>query len=330
MKNNILTVIKYAFFLALGGGLLYFAFRNTDPTQMIGEIRQADYFWVGASVAVGIFSYYSRAARWLVLLEPLGYKPKLSNSLYSVFFGYFANIAAPRIGELARCTALNQTEKIPLNALIGTVILERVLDVVILFSLILISFLLNADLFGQFFLNLFSEKLQTSGTGGLIWGGIAVLLLSCLLLFLLRKKLMQLSFAEKLKAFLQGIYTGFSTIGKMQKKGQFIFHTLVIWSGYILMTYTGFFALSETAHLSFADSIFITVAGGLGMAVPANGGIGTFHTAVMFGMAALGIEKHTGLVFATIMHASQVLFVLLTGSFSFVMLYIEKNKRSTP
>lgn len=326
MKKKILTILKYVFFLGLGVGLLYFAFHNTNPSEMFEEISEANYFWVGMSVFAGIFSYYSRAARWLILLEPLGFKPKLSNSIYSVFFGYFANIAAPRIGELARCTALNQTEKIPLNALIGTVILERVLDVLILFLLIIISFLLNARLFGEFFLNIFSDKFKAADNLNLIFYSLATLIIILLLLFLLRKKIMQIPFTLRIKTFLRGVFDGFAAIRKMKKKWLFTIHTLVIWFAYILMTYIGFSALKETAHLSFTDGIFITVAGGLGMAVPANGGIGTFHAAVMFGLAALGVDKNPGLVFATIMHASQVLFILLTGSFSFVMLYIEKNK----
>lgn len=329
MKGKFFIILKYSFFLALGIGLLYFAFRNTNPEQMLKEVRGANYFWVGMSVFSGIFSYYSRSARWLILLEPLGYKPKFSNSLYSVFFGYFANIAAPRVGELARCTALNQTEKIPLNALIGTVLLERVLDVVILFFLIIISFFLNAELFGQFFLNIFRDKIQGSGSLSLILLLFSLLAIAVLLLFLFRKKIMKVSFAERIKTFLRGVIDGFASIGKMKKKWLFVLHTLIIWSAYIAMTYLGFSALKETTHLSLSDGIFITVAGGLGMAAPANGGIGTYHAAVMIGLAALGVDKNPGLAFATIMHASQVLFILLTGGFSFVMLYLEKNKKRT-
>lgn len=325
LKKNLLTVLKYVFFLSLGIGLLYFAFRNTDPQKMIGDLKEADYFWVLASVLSGIISYYSRAARWLILLEPLGYKPKLSNSLYSIFFGYFANIAAPRIGELARCTAINQTEKIPLTPLIGTVILERAIDVVMLFSLILISFLLNAQFFGKFFSDNFSGGLPNVNSTLIFFAGLTVFVIF-MLLIVFRKKLMQIPAMVKIKSFLKGIIEGFTSIAKMKKKWSFVMHTLAIWFAYILMTYIGFFAMKETAGLTFSDGIFVTVAGGVGMTIPANGGIGTYHTAVMLGLAALGIEKSAGLVFATIMHASQVLFILLTGSFSFVMLYIEKNK----
>ncbi len=330
MKKKFLTILKYIFFLALGAGLLYFAFRNTNPQQMIQEMREANYFWVGISVFVSIFSYYSRAARWLILLEPLGYKPKVSNSLYSVFFGYFANIAAPRIGELARCSALNQTEKIPLNVLIGTVILERALDVVILLFLLVVAFVLNIELFGNFFLTIFRDKFNSIDSATLTkFSAIVfiILVFFSVLVFIFRKKIQQIPFAGKIKTFLRGVLDGFSTILKLKKKWLFIFHTLFIWGAYIFMTYLGFFALKETSSLSFSDGIFITVAGGIGMAAPANGGIGTYHAAVMFGLVAIGIEKNAGLVFATIMHASQVLFILVTGSFSFLMLYIEKNKK---
>lgn len=327
MKNKFLTILKYALFLGLGIGLLFFALHSTNPEQMLKEIQGANYFWVFVSVLGSVFSYYSRAARWLILLEPLGYKPKFSNSLYSVFFGYFANLAAPRIGELARCTALNQTEKIPLNSLIGTVILERVIDVIILFLLIIIAFFLNAQLFGQFFTDVLQQKIQHSGNMNIFFGMLAMGAAIILILFFLRKKIMQVPFAQKIKLFLSGVFEGFATIGKMKKKWSFITHTLIIWLAYIGMTYIGFFALKETSHLNFSDGIFITVAGGIGMAVPANGGIGTYHAAVMFGLNALGIENNIGLAFATIMHASQVIFILLTGSFSFVMLYLARNRK---
>ncbi len=327
MKKKIFTLIKYTFFLGLGLGLLYFAFRNTNPHKMFLEMKEANYFWVSASVLVGIFAYYSRAARWLILLEPMGYKPKISNSLYSVLFGYFANLAAPRVGELARCTALNQTEKIPLNALIGTVLLERVIDVVILFLLIVLSVFLNAGLFGKFFLDVFKNKIQSSGNLNLIYLAIGFGFIIIAAIYFWRKKIASFSFFLKIKTFLSGVVEGFVSIGKMKKKWSFIAHTTTIWASYIVMAYVGFFALKETQHLTFADGIFITVVGGLGMAVPSNGGIGTYHASVMFGLAALGIENETGLVFATIMHASQVLFIILLGTFSFTMLYLKKNKK---
>lgn len=327
MKGRIFTIVKYVFFLGLGVGLLYLAFRNTNPHEMLREIRSADYFWVAMSVLAGVVAYYSRAARWLIVLEPLGYKPRLSTSLYSVFFGYFANIAAPRVGELARCTALNQTEKIPLNALIGTVILERAIDVVLLFLLMLTAFFLNTGLFGGFFQDIFREKLQSAQNMTLVFLLLGFMVLICLFLFFFRKRIMQFSFAEKVKTFLKGVFDGIAAIGKMKRKWLFVFHTAIIWVSYITMTYLGFFALSQTMHLSIADGIFITVVGGIGMAVPSNGGIGTYHAAVMFGLAAIGIDNNVGLAYATIMHASQALFIIVTGAFSFVMLYIEKNKR---
>ena len=327
--SSLFSAFKTLFFLALGTGLLYFSFRNTNPQQMLEETRNADYFWVGMSVLVGLVAYYSRAARWLLLLEPLGYKPKISNRLYSVVFGYFANMAAPRIGEIARCSALNKVEKIPLDLLIGTVILERVLDVLILLFLVGVVFLLNLQRFGSFFINIFQDKINSlngkTGTDFLYLSFMLAILFASAI-FLFRKKIQAIPVAKKVERFLRGVLDGFATIGKMEKKYLFILYTGIIWLSYIMMTFVGFFALKATTHLSFSDGIFITVAGGIGMAAPANAGIGTFHTAVMFALAAIGIEKNAGLAFAVIMHASQMLFIVVAGTVSFVMLYIEKKK----
>jgi hypothetical protein len=297
---------------------------------MLGEIRDADYFWVGMSVLIGCVPYYSRAARWLILLEPLGYKPKISNRLYSIAFGYFANMAAPRIGEIARCSALNKVEKIPLDLLIGTVILERALDVLILFLLVGAAFFLNLQMFGRFFIDIFQEKLNSlNGETVIHFAWLSFIFAAILVapIFLFRKKIRALPMAEKVKGFLRGVFDGFAAIGKIKKKYLFMLHTGIIWFSYIMMTVVGFLALQATAHLSFADGIFITAAGGIGMAAPANAGIGTFHAAVMFALAAVGVEKNAGLAFAVMMHTSQMLFIVISGIFSFVMLYIEKKSR---
>lgn len=326
-KFPLFNTVKYLLFLGLGILLLYLAFRGRDINQLIADLADANYYWVGLSLVFGVTAYVSRAKRWLILLEPMGYHPKLSNSLYAVVVGYFANIAVPRIGELTRCTALNQVEKIPVDKLFGTVILERVIDMFMLLSLTLLTILLQIDVFGNFFFNLFTAKSEGEGGIGSILPYIGIgMLMMLLLVFLLRKRLRKFAFVQKAKTFVMGIKDGFVTVLKLKKKRWFIFHTLLIWILYYLMTYVCFFSIDATSHLTPVDGLFVLATGGFGMAAPVQGGIGAYHYVVSLGLGVLSVPYSEALLFATIVHTSQTLMTLVLGSISMLMLYIARRK----
>ena len=132
VSNKITSTIKYVFLICLGFLLMYLAFRNMDFQQMKEELSHAKYSWIFISMIMAIASHISRALRWKLLLAPIGYNPKASNTIAAIFIAYFANIALPRFGEVARCTVLNRTDKIPIQTLVGTVIAERAFDFVCL------------------------------------------------------------------------------------------------------------------------------------------------------------------------------------------------------
>jgi glycosyltransferase 2 family protein len=336
LKTKLLPVLKYLIFLAIGILLLYYAFRNTNLTQMLEDIKRADFFWVAVSLFFAFLAFVSRGLRWLIMLEPLGYKPNAINSVATVFFGYFANLAAPRIGEVARCTAFSKTDRIPLTTLFGTVLLERVIDLTLLVFFIVVVFFLEINKFGEFFLDVFGNKL--SGVShSFIVVIISLLALFLLALFLLRTFILNLAFLQKPKQIIREVFQGFTTIKKMKKKSLFIFHTLFIWLMYYLMTYVAFFCIKETSHLNMADGLFIMVVGGLGMVAPTNGGIGAYHAIVSLGFSVFGIvpainpetgmeSSNVGLLYATIVHTSQTLLVLFGGIISLLVIYFAKKK----
>ena len=141
----------------LGLALLYIAFRGIDLKTLWQDLIKADYRWVIFALAISFFSHLSRAIRWRILIEPLGYKPRLINTFYAILIGYFANLAAPRLGEITRCGALTKTDDIPFEGLVGTVIVERVIDVFCLAILTFIIFFAKIDFFGSFLLqNIFN------------------------------------------------------------------------------------------------------------------------------------------------------------------------------
>ena len=139
---------------------MYLAFKNQNPKTLLSQLKDVNYIWVVLSILFGFFAIVSRAIRWVILLENLGFSVKKLNSIYAVSIGYFTNIAVPRAGEITRCTSLNQTENIPVDKLLGTIILERVIDFIILISLVLVVLILKMDLFLSFFQS--SSKVKRS------------------------------------------------------------------------------------------------------------------------------------------------------------------------
>ena len=142
MKSKLFSIFKYLLLFFVGLALLWLTFRKENPAEIFSKLGTADPFWLGMSIILALLAFISRAVRWVLLMEPLGYKPRLSITLYALLVGYFANLAIPRIGEITRCGALASAEKVPFNALIGTVIVERVIDLLMLFiSMMLVAVL---------------------------------------------------------------------------------------------------------------------------------------------------------------------------------------------
>ena len=335
MDKKIINIIKYILFLSIGGVLLYFAFKDIPLDTFFESVKEANFFWVGINILFGLIAFVSRAIRWKIAIEPLGYNISKLNAFYALMLGYLANMAFPRLGEVTRCSALYKTEKVPVSKLLGTVIVERALDLIILLSIMIFVFFYNIDLFGGFILEkilnpaftAISAKFGSVGFAYAIIGGSILFIV--LLLYVYRKKLVKISIVKKIFELLKDVLDGVKTIYKMEKKLYFVFHTVVIWLFYTLMTYVVFFALKETSDLTFADALFVLVFGGIGMTLPVQGGFGTYHAIVALSLTIYGISYDTGLVYATISHEAQTLLVLIVGGFSAIMISIYKQKPNT-
>lgn len=323
-KKNILKIVL---FLGIGIALIVILFKDFDLKKMLDDLRNVDYFWVGMSMLCGLLAMISRGLRWNILIESMGHTASKTNTTNTVIFGYFINLFIPRAGELARCTSLNQVEDIPVNKLVGNILLERAFDMVILISLVGSVFLLKFDDILYFFNELSTiEEGSTSNSSPVKYIVLASILAIGIVLFLFRKKIQNSPLYNKAKDFLIGIKEGFKSAFKMKKKGLFLFHTFFIWLMYFMMTYVVFFAIPYTSHLGVGDGVYIMVVGGLGMVVPVQGGLGPYHLAVSIGLSSLGIEKESGLLFATVVHAAQTIMVLSSGGFSTIMLSLAKRK----
>jgi uncharacterized protein (TIRG00374 family) len=332
LRKATIQFLKFLAFFAVGILLLWLAFRNVDTKKFLSDLREANYYWLILSVLFGFFAFVSRSRRWILLIHPLGYSPSLRNSFYALMTGYLANLALPRMGEITRCVALGKKEKIPVDQLIGTVVVERTIDFISLMTIMIILIFTSGDQVGLFLKNSIQIPIQKMfGATWIIWFTSILFLLASVAFILLikyKKSLRKIRFFSKMFDVARGVINGLKTITNMHKKWEFVFHTIFIWLNYALMTYVVFFSLESTSFLTFRDSIFILVIGGLGMSAPVSGGIGAFHYIIQQGLYHVkGIPLEDGFAYATLTHESQLIFVVITGAISFFILF---RKEKTP
>lgn len=320
LKKTIFTILP----ILLGVGLIWYFLSKLSPqdkTDIINSFKTANYWWVVLSLLFGIISHLSRAYRWQFMLEPLGYKPKFANSVMAVLIGYLVNLIMPRAGEIARATAISKYESIPFEKAIGTIISERIADVIMLLFIIATAFFFQTELISSY---IFKDESSNSSSSYYILIGILAIL--GFLFFQLVKKSNH-PFIQKIQKFIYGLVEGVASIFKMKKKWAFIFHTVFIWTMYVLMFYVVTFALPETTNLPFGALIVGFVVGALSMALT-NGGLGTYPVFVAGALILYHIEDNPARAFGWIMWTAQTLMVLLFGGLSFLFLPIYNQKKA--
>jgi glycosyltransferase 2 family protein len=334
LKRGIIQALKFLAFLAVGALLLWLAFRNVNFSKLGDQLKKADYSWLVLSVLFGLFAFISRARRWMILINPLGHKPSLWHTFHAMMSGYLANIALPRIGEITRCVALGRKEKIPVDQLIGTVVVERTIDFISLLLIMLFLIFTRSKNINQFLEESILIPLQDKvfSLFGFTWVVWAILLAigftALFMLFRYRKELRKLRFFARIFDLARGIINGLKTITKLERKWEFIFHTVFIWLNYALMTWVVVFALETTSHLSFINSIFILVIGGLAMSAPVQSGIGAYHYFVSRGLAFVEkVNYEDGMAYAILAHESQLIFVAIVGTISFFIMFGRHHKK---
>ena len=337
-KNILLVILKYIASLSFAGLIIYLLFRNQDPVALIEKISEVEFGWVILSMIFGGWAYINRGLRWIVLIDALGYQSSKINSVSAVSVGYFTNMFIPRAGEISRCTALNRVEKIPVDKLFGTILVERVIDFAFLISLFLLTLILKFDLILKFFSELGSQSSGSEVSNSTkYYVLLAIILFFGLTYYFLKKWIVKTVFYDKIIEFIQGLKEGFKSIKKMKRKSAFWFHTFSIWIMYFLMTYICFQAIPETSHLSISDGLFLLVLGGIGMVIPTPGGVGSYHAIVMIGLSVLGVgtiflgengdPSNPALLFPTIVHIAQTLVAIIMGSIGLLILSLTKRKQ---
>jgi len=308
--------------IGLGVFLVIYSYLSTDEiirSQIYFYIRQANPLYVGLSLLFALLSHVSRAIRWNYLLRPLGYQTPLLSSFYFVMMAYFANLGIPRSGEVLRATSLRTYEKVPFEKGFGTIVTERIIDLVMLFIVIGVTLFLQTERL---------TKLMASNKKALVIS-VLVLIIAVVGLWVsiavLKKSTLEI--AQKLTRFLEGIQSGLLSVFKMKQKGYFIAHTLFIWACYIAMFWVIKYTLPETESLGLSELLVAFIAGSFAMTAT-NGGVGLYPIAVRASLALFGISFASGEAFGWILWISQTLMIVLCGAFCFLSLPLIYRKRS--
>lgn len=323
--------------IALAIGLLYYVLKDVPLAELAKQFRRANYYWL-ALVGVLICLYHlTRAARWQLTLQALGYSPTLLRTLIALLAGTLASMIVPGAGELTRCGTLQRTDGIPITQGIGSVVAERVIDLFMLALLIGLTLLLAFDRVGQYIVNLLAplqERFTRLSQSGLLVGilllGSAVL--AGILYWLARQEVIrQHSLTRRLLGIGQGVGQGFMSIRQLQRPGLFIALTLMSNVCVFLITYVLFFASPQTTTLPPTAALTILTVSSLGgLAVPTQGGLGTYHFLVSRVLMLYTMNETEAVITATFLHAVQMGFSLLLSSLSFVVLPLILRQQRLP
>lgn len=323
--RKMIPFLKFSLPLLAGLMLLFYAFKNVQLDDFLYKLNLTRYGWVIGSMLLSLVAYASRAYRWQLLLRAADQKVSTFRLTLAVFVGYLANLAFPRLGEVVRCVVLKKTNQIPVSLSIGTVVTERIIDSLVLFFFLTIALLLEFDLIVTYFENILST--HHIPLDGILHAALTLLMIfSILFLVILRTNK---SWSQRIKKMALEVLKGILTIKSIQSKSLFLTTTTVMWFTYFLMSYMIFFALEETSSLSLTAGFMLLVSGGIALALPVQGGIGTYHAMIAMMLGLYCIENTTGLFLATLLHSSQILSVVIFGGISLVItLSIEKNNRN--
>ena len=323
MNKKTSKTLWYVVFLALGVALLWFSFRNIDLSQLWTDIKGAKYSWMLLSLACLAISLYFRALRWNIQIEALGYKTRPSSTYGAVLIAYLANCIFPRLGEVVRCSVLKRKENIPFDKTLGSVISERIIDLLVLFGLAFLVIVFQWKLLGSLITSWMVPLVNKLINNVLL--GIIVIIIGVIFIVFLIKIIRK---NKKIASLWHGFIDGIKSVVTMKKKWRFILYTLAVWGFYVLMTWLPFYMLAETSHLGIVEAITLLGIATLGIVAPVPGGIGTYHfIAITLLNGFYGISEQVAGSFAAINHGSQMIFYLITGILAYVvMFFFDKRK----
>ena len=320
MKASIRKFLSLTIPLFIGLGIIYYQY-TTLTTEELEKIKisfiKADYFYIFLSLFIALFGFWSRAYRWKFALQHLGYQTKFHNDLMTVCVSYLVNLTIPRSGEVSRAMLLKKYEDVPFDKGFGTIVAERIVDMLIFLLFVTIGFISQFETIYQYLVNN-GVKFET-----LIWAGILVFVV--FVIFVLVWIYAEWKIILKLKQKLSGLIEGMQSILKMKDKWKYIFHSFFIWFSYLMMFYVTIFALPETANISFDIVVMGFIFGTLAVGFT-NGGLGAFPLAIAMIYSLYGIPNDVGVAFGWLVWTSQTLLTIFLGLLSYLLLPILNKK----
>lgn len=317
------SFLKIILSIGLAAFLLFLVFRNVEMEGFWEKAETVNYSWVIVSIILSMVAYVARAYRWNILLRPLGYDLKTSRTTLAVLIGYLANLALPRLGEITRCGVLNRNDRVPVPAALGTVVVERIVDLLALLVLIAVSLLAEFDRLTGFLASAYSD-LKIPIWVPILIVCIGILGLLGLVIFIKKQDKLTGKFAELAKSFV----AGFISLKDIKSPLGFIISTIIIWAVYYLMSYIIVFSLPETAHLGLVAGLMLLVTGGIAISLPVQSGFGTYHGMVAGMLLLYAVEKDTGLFLATLLHTSQIVAVAIFGTIALIISFLIRRKEN--
>lgn len=316
-SKSSIKILKIALPILLGVFLIWYSLSQLSIKELIGYFKTADYGYIALGILFGLLSHLSRAYRWLFMLEPLGYKVKLGNSIMAVFATYLINYTIPRAGEVARASILTNYESVPFDKGFGTIVAERIADLLVMLLIISITLFLEFD----FIYGILIEKFNPFN---ILVGFFVLTMLGLFFVFYIKRSTSEV--ALKIKGFVNGLIEGALSIFKMKKKWAFIFHTLFIWGMYVLMFYVTTLSLQELNGIPFGAVLIGFILASFSIAAT-NGGIGSYPEAIVLAFSLFSLPEDPSRAFGWIMWTSQTAMIIILGGLSLLYLPIYNRRK---
>jgi uncharacterized protein (TIRG00374 family) len=319
MANPLRKIIKIFIPLILGIAILYFLYRQTNFNDLWHIIKRVNWWILSFSLIFGLMGNIFRGIRWKLLIKPLGYQPKTSHLVYAVLGSYAVNFAIPRAGELWRCGVVYKKEKVPFQKLIGTIVIDRLFDIIMVGLFILAAFIFNIKVFYK---NSQLFNLPDWLTSPKLYISLIVVAIIFIAFFILFKNN---KVVQKIRNFFTEMWRDMVQVWHMKEKTRFLLYTFGIWISYFLYFYITFYAFDFTADLGIAAGLFIFAISSISMSIPSNGGLGPWQAAVIFGLCAYMVTTMQAQAFATAVFAFQSIWMVICGLFGIMMLSVGKS-----
>ena len=336
MNPKLKNIIRFSVFLGIGIFFIWIFLRNLTADQkqeILNSMGNANYWWIALAIPLGVLSHFVRAMRWKMLIETMGYKPRNSNMFFAVMIGYFANLALPRLGEVSRCTILTKYENVPFQKSFGTVITERVLDMMVFILLFFINLALQAELLSGYIDEKIYKPLQAKlNLSYDLSGAFSIIMISFIVVFgivflLFRKKIMANKFYKKIRIMAYGFIEGLKSLVKVRNQWLFFFYTFSIWALYLVMAYIVFFSIPASSGVGIDAGLAVLVFGTVGFMV-VQGGIGIYPAIVAETLVLYGVASEQGYALGWLIWSSQNLSIVIVGILSLILLPFLNNRKN--